>query len=73
MRGKIEKLSIKSGDSVRHSHDPHRLDELRINKETRMNTFRYSAMRLFDNLPRCIKDSDNVSVFFFILMEKIYI
>ena len=49
--------------SLRHSHDPHRLNEPRMNKEIRARSFRYRALRLFNSFPRSVKDSENLKAF----------
>ena len=49
--------------SIRYSHDPHRLNEPRMNKEIGTRSFKYSAPRLFNSLPRSVKDSGNLKVF----------
>ena len=37
LRNKLEKFSIELGVTIRHSHDPHRLNEPRVNKEIGTN------------------------------------
>ena len=60
---KLSKFTTELGVSVRHSHDPHRLNEPRMNKEIGTRNFKYSAPRLFNSLPRSVKDSGNLEVF----------
>ena len=38
--------------------DPHGLNEPRMNKEIGTRSFKYSAPRMFNSLPRSIKDSE---------------
>ena len=33
LKDKLDKFSAKLGMSIRHSHDPHRLNDTRMNKE----------------------------------------
>ena len=63
LRNKLNKFSTELGVSIRHSHDPHRLNEPRMNKEIGTRSFKYSAPRLFNNLPRSVKDSENLKIF----------
>ena len=58
--GKTEKFGIQSGVSIRHLHDPHRLNEPRVNNETGVRSYKYSALRLYTNLRKSTKESDNV-------------
>ena len=46
-----------SNISVRNATDPHRLFEVRVNRETGGRTFRYVAPKLYDKLTKEIKDS----------------
>ena len=63
LRNKLSKFTTELGVSIRHSHDPHRLNEPRMNKEIGTRSFKYSAPRLFNSLPRSMKDSGNLKVF----------
>ena len=63
LRNKLSKFTTELGVSIRYSHDPHRLDEPRMNKEIGTRSFKYSAPRLFNSLPRSMKDSGNLKVF----------
>ena len=47
LRNKLSKLTTEFGVSIRHSHDPHRLNEPRMNKEIGTRSFKYSKPRLF--------------------------
>ena len=62
LRNKLSKFTTELGVSIRYSHDPHRLNEPRMNKETGTRSFKYSAPRLFNSLPRSVKDSGNLNV-----------
>ena len=62
-RDKLDKFSTELGVSVRHLHDPHRLNEPRMNEEIGTRSFKYRAPRLFNSLPRSVKDSGNLKVF----------
>ena len=55
LRNKLSKFTTELGVSIRHSHDPHRLNEP-MNKEIGTRSFKYSAPRLFNSLPRSVKD-----------------
>ena len=63
LRNKLNKFRTELGVPIRHSHDPHRLDEPRMNKEIGTRSFKYSAPRLFNSLPRSVKDSGNLKAF----------
>ena len=63
LRNKLSKFTTELGVSIRYSHDPHRLNEPRMNKEIGTRIFKYSAPRLFNSLPRSVKDSGNLKVF----------
>ena len=63
LRNKLSKFTAELGVSIRYSHDPHRLNEPRMNKEIGTRSFKYSAPRLFNSLPRSVKDSGNLNVF----------
>ena len=63
LRNKLSKFTTELGVSIRYSHDPHRLNEPRMNKEIGTRSFKYSAPRLFNSLPRSVKDSGNLNVF----------
>ena len=63
LRNKLNKFTTEFGVSIRHSHDPHRLIEPRMNKEIGARSFKYSAPRLFNSLPRSEKDSGNLKAF----------
>ena len=63
LRNKLSKFTTELGVSIRNSHDPHRLNEPRMNKEIGTRSFKYSAPRLFNSLPRSVKDSGNLKVF----------
>ena len=64
LRDKFDKLNSKElGVSIRNLYDPHRLNELRMIKETGSRNFKYSAPRLFNSLPMRVKDSENPKVF----------
>ena len=63
LRNKLNKFSTELGVSIRHSHDPHRLNEPRMNKETGARSFKYSAPRLFNSLPKSVKDSGKLKAF----------
>ena len=52
LMNKLNKFSTELGMSIRHSHDPHRL----MNQEIGTRSFKYSAPRLFNSLPRSVKD-----------------
>ena len=58
LRNKLSKFTTELGVSIRYSHDPHnhRLNEPRMNKEIGTRSFKYSAPRLFNSLPRSVKD-----------------
>ena len=60
---KYNEKTTELGVSIRYSHDPHRLNEPRMNKETGTRSFKYNAPRLFNSLPRSVKDSGNLNVF----------
>ena len=62
LRDKLKKFSTEVGVSVRHSHDPHKLNEPRMNKEIGTRGFEYGAPRLFNSLPLSIKDPENLSL-----------
>ena len=62
LRNKLNKFRTELEVSIRHSHDPHRLNEQRMNEEIGKRSFEYSAPRLFNNLPRSVKDSENLSL-----------
>ena len=62
LRNKL-KFTTELGVSIRHSHDPHRLNEPRMAKEIGTRSFKYSAPKLFNSLPRSVKDSGNPKVF----------
>ena len=51
LRNKLNKFTTELGVSIRHSHDPHILNEPRMNKEIGTRSFKYSAPRLFNSLP----------------------
>ena len=63
LRNKLSKFTIELGVSIRYSHDPHRLNEPRMKKEIGTRSFKFSAPRLFNSLPRSVKDSGNLKVF----------
>ena len=63
LRDKLEEFSKELGVPIRHSHDPHKLNAPRMNKEIGTRNFKYSAPRLFDSLPWSVKDSENLQVF----------
>ena len=63
LRNKLNKFTTELGVSIRHSHDPHRLNEPRMNKEIGTRSFKYSAPKLFNSLPRSVKDSGDLKVF----------
>ena len=63
LRNKLNKFRTELEVSIRHSHDPHRLNEPRMNKEIGTRSFKYSAPRLFNGLPRSVKDSGNLKAF----------
>ena len=63
LRNKLSKFTTELGVSITYSHDPHRLNEPRMNKEIGTRSFKYSAPRLFNSLPRSMKDSGNLNVF----------
>ena len=63
LRNKLSKFTTELGVPIRYSHDPHRLNEPRMNKEIGTRSFKYSAPRLFNSLPRSVKDSGNLKVF----------
>ena len=63
LRNKLNKFSTKLEVSIKHSHDPHRLNEPRMNKQIGTRSFKYSAPRLFNSLPRRVKDSGNLKTF----------
>ena len=63
LRNKLNKFTTELGVSIRRSHDPHRLNEPRMNKEIGTRSFKYNAPRLFNSLPRSVKDSGNLKVF----------
>ena len=48
-------LHLSSNVTVRHMSDEHRLFELRPNSKLDEGTFKYSAPRLYNNLPSEIK------------------
>ena len=58
LRNKPDKLSSELGASIRHSHDSYRLNEPGINKEIGTRSFKYSAPKLFNSLPRSTKNSE---------------
>ena len=62
MGDKLEKFIIQLGVSIRHLHDPHRLNESRMSKELGRRRFEYSAQGLF-SLLKNVKDSENFKVF----------
>ena len=64
LRDKLDKFSTELRVSIRHSHDPHRLNEPIMNMEVRTRlSFKYSAPKLFNTLPRSVKDSGNLKFF----------
>ena len=63
LRNKLNRFTSELGVSIRHLHDPHRLNEPRMNKEIGTRSFKYSAPRLFNRLSRSVKDSGNLKVF----------
>ena len=63
LRNKLTKFRTKLEVSIRQTHDPHRLNEPRMNKEIGTRSFKYIAPRLFNSLPRSVKDSGNLKAF----------
>ena len=63
LRNKLNKFSTELRVSIRHAHDPHRLNEPRMNEEIGKRSFKYSAPKLLNSLPRSVKDSGNLKGF----------
>ena len=63
LRDKLDKCTTELGVSIRHSHDPIDSVNQEWTKEILTRSFKYNAPKLFNNLPKSVKDSENLQVF----------